>query len=76
MKLKYFQLTLTAVWIGNIITIHASDQFISTVLDTFVQCISKTTVFRQSDNVQYVSHFLLLLGNHFVQCFIQWAIAD
>lgn len=75
MLVKHGKLFLTAIRIRNIIAIHPSNQLVFTVLDAFIECISKSTVLCETNNIQYRTHLLLLCKNHSIQCIIQWTIA-
>ena len=74
--IKNPQLSFAPVRVGNIVAVHSGDQFIFTMLDALVQCLSKPSIYRQPNDIHPGTKSLLRLSNRSVQFLIQWAIAD
>ena len=64
MCVKHSNLFFTAIRVRNVITVHPGNQFIFAMLDAFIECVAKSTVLREADNIQRFTHLLLLCSNH------------
>ena len=59
-------LFFAAIGICNVIAVHPGNQLIFAMFDSLVQCLAKSTVLCETNNVQRCPHLLLLCSNHLV----------
>ena len=74
MCVKHSNLFFTSIWISDVVAVHPGNQLIFAMLDAFVECVAKSTVLCEPNNIQEFTHFLLLCCDYAIQWFVQRSI--